>query len=299
MKEYILFAIVAFLFFLGYDIKQNLNEEVERNILKTQEAEFTETTEKLSVNEKTKKEVKEIFTEFNILEDKLFFEKYLPILMFHYIEDVPSDSSDQMRYNLSFSPQKLEQFLIFFEEHNIKTLTFWDLKKIIERKKEFPEKAVMLTFDDGYKNHYDNAFPILKKYNAKGVFFIISSKPDNDSNYANWNQLKEMADNGQEIASHTVSHLNLVNFSKAEIKSELEISKNTIEKKIGKPVISLCYPAGKYNERVIEVAKENYLFARTTKLGKHFSFQKRYEIPIIRIFPTTGIASLKIWFDKN
>jgi len=299
MKKYILFATAIFLFFVGYDVKQNLNEEVERNILRTQETEFTETAEELSVNEKIKKGVEEISTELNIPEDNLLFEKYLPVLMFHYIEDVPSDSSDQMRYKLSFSPQKLEQLLIFFEERNIKTLTFWDLKRIIERKKEFPKKAIILTFDDGYKSHYDNAFPILKKYNAKGVFFIISSKPDNDLNYASWDQLKEMADNGQEIASHTVSHPNLANLSKVEIRNELEISKNIIEEKIGKPVISFCYPSGKYDQRVIEIAKENYLFARTTKSGKYFSLQKRYEILTVRIFPTTGIASVEILFEKN
>ena len=291
--------MIIFLFFFGYNTKQNLNEEIEDNILETQEVKFTKTTEKLSVNKKTEQEVKEISTEFNISEDELSFEKYLPVLMFHYIEDISPSSSDQMRYKLSFSPQKLEQFLVFFKEHNIETLTFWDLKEIIEGKKEFPKKAVMLTFDDGYKSHYDNAFSLLKKYNAKGVFFIISSKPDNDLNYANWNQLKELADDGQEIASHTVSHSNLANLSEVEIRNELEISKNTIEEKIGKPVISLCYPAGKYDERVIETAKENYLFARTTKLGKHFSFQKRYEIPIIRMFSTTGIASLEIWFDEK
>ena len=304
MKKYILFAIIVFLFFLGYAIKQNLSERA-KNILEIQKIESIKTAGELSVIKKTETETKkeigaeEISTEFNILEDKLSFEKYLPVLMFHYIEDLPLGSSDQMRYKLSFSPRRLEQLLVFFKEHNIETLTFWDLKKIIEGKKEFPQKAAMLTFDDGYKSHYDNAFPILKKYNAKGVFFIISSKPDNDSNYASWNQLKEMAENGQEIASHTVSHPNLANLSRAKIKNELEISKNTIEEKIGKLVISFCYPAGKYDERVVEIVKENYLFARATKQGKYFSFQKRYKIPTVRILPTTGIASLEIWFDKN
>ena len=298
MKKYVLFIIIGFLFFLWYDTNQ-INEKIESGILKTKKVESIEMYKELSVNEKIEEAEEEISTKLNIPENNQLFEKYLPILMFHYIENIPSNSSDQTRYKLSFSPQKLEQFLIFFKENNIETLTFWDLKEIIEEKKDFPEKAVILTFDDGYKSHYDNAFSILKKYNAKGVFFIISNKPDNDLNYANWNQLKEMTSNGQEIASHTVSHPNLTNLSETKIKNELEISKNIIEEKIGKPVISFCYPAGKYDKQVIEIAKENYLFARTTKPGKYFSLQRRYEIPTVRMFPTTRIASLEIWFDKN
>ncbi len=249
------------------------------------------------VNDAKQIENEKLEATLNIPAENFNFKAYLPTFMFHYIKNVPSDSPDQVGYKLSFSPEKLEQFLSFFQENNIKTLTFWDLKNILENKKELPEKAVILTFDDGHIDHYHNAFQILKKYNMRGVFFIIVNKPDQDQNYATWDQIQEMSQNGQEIASHTMSHLNLTNLSEAEIKYELERSKEIIEEKIGRPVISFCYPAGKYDERVLKTAKENYLFARTTNPGKDFSVLERYQIPTVRIFPTTGIASLKIWFE--
>lgn len=226
------------------------------------------------------------------------FKKYIPIFMFHYIKDIPSNSLDQIQYRLSFSPKKLENFLIYFKENNIKTLTFWDLKNIIENKKDFPKKAVILSFDDGHIDHYNNVFPLLKKYNMKWVFFIISNKPWKDPLYANWDQIKEMSLHWQEIGSHTKSHFNLTTLSDEKLKEELEWSKNIIENKINKPVISLCYPSWKYNKRVIKEVEKNYLFARTVKWWKIFSLSKKYEIPTVRMFPNTGIASLKIWF-KN
>lgn len=227
------------------------------------------------------------------------FKTYLPILMFHYIENIPANTKDQPLYLLSFSPKKFEEYLLFFRQNNIETLTFWDLKDILEGKREMPKKAVMLTFDDGYKNHYTEAFRLLKKYNMKGVFFIIPHKSDTNIEYVNWAQIKEMAENGQEIGSHTVTHPNLSSLSLEQIKNELELSKQTIEEKIGKPVISLCYPSGKYDDRVLKIAKEKYLFARTTSSGKTFSFHNRYEIPTVRMTPTTGIASLKIWYSDK
>ncbi|MBD3300432.1 MAG: polysaccharide deacetylase family protein [Candidatus Moranbacteria bacterium] len=296
MKKYILLSIIIILL-SGCNNSRIDEPKQEKNI-------STKHQENIKVPENKTKPIEQINNEtfeatLNIPAENKELKKYLPILMFHYIKDVPSDSPDQLGYKLSFSPDKLEQFLVFFKENNIETLTFWDLKDIIENKKPFPKKAIILTFDDGYIDHYQNAFRILKKHNMKGVFFIVSNMADNDPNYATWEQIKEMSENGQEIASHTVSHLDLATLSDEKIKYELETSKKTIEDKIDKPVISLCYPAGKYNDRVIKVAKENYLFARTTEPGKYFSLSERYQIPTVRMFPTTGLASLKIWFDVS
>ena len=69
-----------------------------------------------------------------------------------------------------------------------------------------------------------------------------------------------------------------------------------IEEKIAKPVISFCYPSGKYNASSLKLIKENYLFARTTQAGKYFSFDNRYENPTVRIFPNSGFTLLDILF---
>lgn len=230
--------------------------------------------------------------------DKNFaMELDIPIFMFHYIENVPADTDDQMRYNLSYSPDKLEALLQNIEKNQIETLTFWDIKAIAEGKKEKPKRAVILSFDDGHNNHYTQAFQILKKHNMKGVFFIISDKPGNDDNYATWDQIAEMAQGGMEIGSHTVSHLNLADLSDDEIEKELVDSKKLIAEKAGVPVISLCYPAGKYDDRVIEIASQNYLFARTTQNGSMIDWQNRWELPTIRMFPTTASNLLDGWWE--
>jgi hypothetical protein len=52
--------------------------------------------------------------------------------MFHYIEDVPKNTKDKLRYNLSFSPQKFEELLKYLDENKIETITFEDLKEIFE-----------------------------------------------------------------------------------------------------------------------------------------------------------------------
>jgi len=313
-KYVLAFFTIASLVFAGCnsaneDLAKKESIKAKKEVIESEEEAPEKETRDLSTKEATGNEIdknKEINTGKENLSPTLDiaagnenFNEYLPIFMFHYIRDYPADSPDQLGYRLSFSPEKFEQFLKFFKENNIQTLTFWDLKDILEGKKKLPEKSVMLTFDDGHLDHYQNAFRILEKYDMKGVFFIIANRPGQDGNYADWEQIKEMSDRGNEIASHTVSHLDLRTLSKEEIKVELEKSKEILEEKTGKPVISFCYPAGKYDGQIISLVQENYLFARTTKAGKHFSVSERYEIPTVRMFPDTSVSSLRIWFKVN
>ena len=219
--------------------------------------------------------------------------------MFHYIEDVPKNTKDKLRYNLSFSPQKFEELLKYLDENKIETITFEDLKEIFEWKKKMPEKAVILGFDDWHLDHYTEAFPLLKKYNKKWVFFIISSFPWNDQNYMNWEQIIEMSQNWQEIWSHTVSHPNLTTLNEQELKKELFESKKQIEEKIKKSVISIAYPIGKFNNNVLKHTKEIYIFARTTKYWWFIDTKNLLTIPTIRVTPEFSIKSISNYFENK
>ena len=219
--------------------------------------------------------------------------------MFHYIEDVPKNTKDKLRYNLSFSPQKFEELLKYLDENKIETITFEDLKEIFEWKKKMPEKAVILGFDDWHLDHYTEAFPLLKKYNKKWVFFIISSFPWNDQNYMNWEQIIEMSQNWQEIWSHTVSHPNLTTLNEQELKKELFESKKQIEEKIKKSVISIAYPIGKFNNNVLKYTKEIYIFARTTKYWWFIDTKNLLTIPTIRVTPEFSIKSISNNFENK
>jgi peptidoglycan/xylan/chitin deacetylase (PgdA/CDA1 family) len=80
---------------------------------------------------------------------------------------------------------------------------------------------------------------------------------------------------------------------------ELRDSKEHLENLTSKDVLSFCYPAGKYNQRVIDVVDDYYAFGRSTKPGDTITYQNRYNLPVKRILPTTGIASLNIWFNDE
>ena len=231
--------------------------------------------------------------------DTINFERDVPIFMFHYVKDVSPEEKEKntLHYRLSYSPEKFENMLRFFEKNNITPITFYELKDVIEKKKKMPKNPVILTFDDGYIDHYTNAFRILENFQMKGVFFVVSGNPGKKW-YTTWEDIEKMSNAGHEIGSHTVSHADLTSLSDAMLTQELLHSKQEIEKHIHKSVISFCYPSGRHDERVVREVKKYYTFARTTRYGKHFSVQKRFTLPTLRIQVHTGEKQLREWLLK-
>jgi peptidoglycan/xylan/chitin deacetylase (PgdA/CDA1 family) len=224
------------------------------------------------------------------------FSAYVPTFMFHYVRnEVPSAPG----YNNTFSPTSFERFLQYFKEQGIEPITFFDIQESLYSGNSLPAKSVILTFDDSHVDHYTEAFRLLEQYQMKGVFYVIADSID-DSDRMTSAQIQEIADAGHEIGSHSLSHHEMTSLSDERLVRELRDSKKELEDLTGKDVLSFCYPAGKYNQRVIDAVDDYYSFARSTESGDTITYQNRYNLPVKRILPTTGIASLNIWFnDEN
>ncbi len=122
--------------------------------------------------------------------------------------------------------------------------------------------VVMLTFDDGYDDNYDYAFPALVKRGVRATFFVttglLSSDsrtvarflrergcPSDDLRPMSWNQMREMRDAGMLFGSHTHTHRNLATLDRAQASDELRVSKEILEEGLGEPITMLAYPYGK------------------------------------------------------
>lgn len=224
---------------------------------------------------------------------------------------------------ISASPELFEDEMKFIKEH-FSLINFKSLKENIENGKELPQNPLIVTFDDGYKDNYTNAFPILQKYNLTATIFLtvdyigtnrifwwdevsyyvngekkdildslksVSNKERiekieefkktagcdvPDINFSrqilNWEEVKEMSDNGIEFGSHTMTHPVLSKVEdKHEFEYEIKQSKKIIEEKIKKEVIVFSYPVGgenSFNDNIKKSVKEaGYDFAVTYMHG--------------------------------
>lgn len=218
---------------------------------------------------------------------------YLPILMFHHILDLQEGDP---AYGLSLAPERLENFLAYLREEKVETLTYRDLQEIREGRREYPERAVMLTFDDGYLEHFTQAFPLLQRYGAKGNFAISTQWIRDDGRHMTWDQVQALARAGHGICSHSRTHRDLSTLSEKQLRREIVETRRLLEEKTGVPVLAMVYPAGSYDAEVLEITEEaGYSFARTTRAGKVVDLSSRFELPTVRVHPTTSVASLRRW----
>ena len=127
------------------------------------------------------------------------------------------------------------------------------------------EKAIVLTFDDGYSDCYETVFPLLKKYGIKATFFISPALIGKE-NHLTETQILEMQESGLcRFGSHTVNHIRLNEALTSEVERELSESKKILEDLTGEKIRSLAYPNGAYNDLVQLLAeKYGYLYCYTT-----------------------------------
>ena len=185
----------------------------------------------------------------------------VPVLYYHSVD--PSEANEVI-----ISPEKLREELTFIKDSGYTTLTMSELNDYILNNAPIPEKSIVITFDDGYADNYANAFPILKELDMKATIFVISNFTDNDGYYMTSQQIKEMSDYGIDIQSHTASHAHLNQLTDEEQLNELKTSKEKLESITEKPVISIAYPFGDYDDNTILASKEaGYSLSFNTNRG--------------------------------
>jgi peptidoglycan/xylan/chitin deacetylase (PgdA/CDA1 family) len=114
-------------------------------------------------------------------------------------------------------------------------------------------KPVIITFDDGEMNNYQEAMPVLNKFGWKAYFFIIIKRIGTEG-YMSWKELKELHQAGMVIGSHGLTHEILTNLLDSQMEEELRASKQNLEINLGIPIDTISIPRGFCNDKVIETA---------------------------------------------
>lgn len=206
----------------------------------------------------------------------------VPILMYHYIRVSP-DPSDRLGFNLSVTPADFSRQMDWLAANGYHPVDFDDLRGYLLGREDLPSRPVILTFDDGYRDMYTTAFPILRSHQFKAVSYIVSGFV-NSPPYVTADQVMEMDVNGIQIGAHTVSHADLTMVSAADLRREVFDSRVSLEALVGHPVLDFCYPAGKFNDAVVRMVQEaGFQTATTTQPGVTHSAADRFVWTRVRV----------------
>ena len=150
---------------------------------------------------------------------------------------------------------ELEELLSQLRRLGYRTVSSKTFRAWQQGSASLPERAVVLTFDDGYASHFDIVASQLLRYRFNGTFFVTTDFIGRPG-YLTWEQLRKLVFLGIEIGSHGKSHRPLTGLSQKELLDELTASKRLLEERLGVPVRALAAPGGFWSRAVAEAVKQ-------------------------------------------
>lgn len=194
----------------------------------------------------------------------------LPILTFHAVDEQASA--------LSFSPTHFQYALGRLHEKGYRTLNLPRVADYLKDGMPFPENALVITFDDGYRSVYDVALPVLQCYQMTATVFVTVGEKNATSyddrlpslhgrEMLSWREISEMQQAGMNIGAHTLTHPDLIRALPGRSETEILGSKWMIEDRLGVPVEAFAYPFGRYDSRSRAMVNEHFRCAVSDRLG--------------------------------
>jgi peptidoglycan/xylan/chitin deacetylase (PgdA/CDA1 family) len=187
------------------------------------------------------------------------FRSKMIIVTFHRVrDDIPEDG-------LTCSSARFEKFCEFFRAH-FKVISLAEQVAGCSAARDMGG-TLSITFDDGYRDNFEVAAPILRKLGLPATFFVTTGfigtptvvpwdrELPRQPGWMSWDQLRELASQGFDIGSHTDTHVDLGTADEQTARLELETSKRKLHEQLGRPVRLFAYPFGGRNN-ISESARE-------------------------------------------
>lgn len=180
----------------------------------------------------------------------------VPTLLYHHIQSA-SSARENGQGNLTVDAAVFDQQMAYLVSRGYTSLSADQLASALLSHSSLPGKSVLITFDDGYQDTYDFAYPILRKYGLKANLMVITGLVGN-SGYLNWGQIREMKDSGVfSLGNHTWSHYTLAPGPQEKINSEIKTAEQQLTDYAGIKTNIFAYPYGSFNNQIIKTLQEN------------------------------------------
>lgn len=214
--------------------------------------------------------------EMNVVSRK----RALPILMYHSVSDDLEPGASPY-YKTSTSPVLFAQQLRWLREEGFRSVGLDEGLRLARQGGLEQEKVVVITFDDGFRDFGDSAFPVLQTHGFTATVFLPtafigqSRRTFKNRECLTWKEVRELRAQGIQFGSHTVNHPVLYETSWGQIKEELSLSKKNLEQELGETITSFAYPFAfpQQDQRFTGTFKqllrdEGYLCCLTTMVGR-------------------------------
>ena len=229
----------------------------------------------------------------------------IPILLYHSVSE--HTSGDFAPY--AISPGAFAEHLDLIVERGHSALTVSDLVGLLDRGEALPERPVVITFDDGFADFAEAAWPALEARQLPATLYVtsgqvggssvwLSEEGAGDRPMLSWQDLRDLADAGCEIGAHTLTHPPLDCIARTAAAQEISGSKVELEDGLGRPVPSFAYPHGHHDRHVRDlVVAAGYESACAVKNALSHTEDDRFALARITVLGDVGVDGLEAYLD--
>ncbi|QTH62913.1 polysaccharide deacetylase family protein [Psychrosphaera ytuae] len=203
------------------------------------------------------------------------------VLIYHHVDENTPKST-------SVTTEQFIEHLELIESLGLKVVPLPVIVNAIKDGTPVDHNWVALTFDDGFRNVYDNAFPILKERNLPFTVFVNPQMVKPSKLYMDWSQLKTLTEHGGDIMNHTLAHENLVQdgLTAKDVEDNILLAEAMIKEKLGQNHKTLAYPFGEYNDVIKGILKKHGFVGFAQHSG---AIGNSSDLQALTRFPANGI----------
>lgn len=220
-------------------------------------------------------------------------EAKFPILVYHIVR--PSYPSDSRAVRaIAHTPEVFDAEMNYLTTAKYHVVSFADLENYYRLGTPLPDRPIVISFDDGWSDQFEYAFPILEKYRYTATFFVFTN-PIGTRGFLTWDELRTMLRAGMTVGSHTRSHPFLTRISDpALLWKEIYGSKQKLEKNLNITVNDFAYPFGRYDPAIVALVKKaGYTSARGDRVKGTQTAERLYDLNALNAPTTTALFAQK------
>jgi peptidoglycan/xylan/chitin deacetylase (PgdA/CDA1 family) len=214
--------------------------------------------------------------------------KPVPILMYHVIADAPSGAPYPELY---VSESDFAAQMRWLARHGYRAVTLRDVWYHWHRGVALRGKPIVISFDDGYRSVADAALPSMRPRSWPGVL-NLTVKNLRVSGGLSESRVRTLVAAGWELASHSLTHPDLTGLDERTLNQEVTRSRAVLRSRFGVPVDFFCYPAGRYDSRVIRAVRRAGYSGATTTVEGLARPEEPYELRRVRVSGSDGVNGL-------